>query len=155
MKLIGFRNSTTSLRYAVMEIEKDHIAFLNASDEHCIKYPKEIEDSAKKLEWLFDETCRILRKHPDTACCAIKVSEYGRVEKKSSRFTSHADAVTMLACAKGNKNIFDYVYSQLPTSSAKVKDYSESLAGRSDKYWDAQIADAIAVAYATRGMADG
>ncbi len=155
MKIIGFRNSTTSLRYAILEIDNGKVQFLNANQEHCIKYPKEIEASSGKLDWLYDEVCRILRKHPDTDLVAIKTNEYGRAEKKSTRFTSHADAVTMLACAKNNKDVVDYIYSQLPTSSAKVKEYSENLAGKSDKYWDAQIADAIVAAYTARRVVSG
>jgi len=155
MKLIGFRNSTTSLRYAVLEIEGDRAEFSNSSNEHCIKYPKELEESGEKLEWLFDEVHRILRKYTDAACCAIKVSEYGRAEKKASRFTSYADAITILACKKAGMHIAEYVYSQLPVSSTSVKNYSEDLAGKSDKYWDNQIADAIAVAYAVGEVING
>jgi len=155
MKIIGFRNSTTRLRYAVLEINDNGVEFKNANGEHCIKYPKDIEDNPQKLNWLFDEISRILRKHSDAICCAIKTSEYGRAEKKATRFTSQADAVTILASVRDGKEITDFIYSQLPTSSAKVKDYSEGLAGKTDKYWDAQIADAIAVAYAGRAKANG
>ena len=52
-------------------------------------------------------------------------------------------------------HIAEYVYSQLPVSSTSVKNYSEDLAGKSDKYWDNQIADAIAVAYAVGEVING
>lgn len=155
MKLIGFRNSTTSLRYAVLELADDNLSFVNSGSEHVINYPTEYEDGPEKLNWLYDEVCRILRKNSDIYSCGIKVSEFGRPEKKATRFTAHADAITTLACVKSGHSIAEFLYSQLPTSRAKVKEYSEKLAGKTDKYWDAQIADAIAVAFAVRAQSNG
>lgn len=155
MKLIGFRNSTTSLRYAVLEQTDDNLSFVNSDSEHTIKYPTEYEDGPEKLNWLYDEVCRIFRKNSDIHSCGIKINEFGRSEKKVTRFTAHADAITTLACVKSGHSITEFLYSQLPTSSAKVKAYSEKLAGKTDKYWDTQIADAIAVAYAVRTQSNG
>lgn len=147
MKIIGFRNSTTCLRYAVLEWSGDNVSFKNNNEEHSLKYPKELESSEQKLKWLYDEVSRILRKNPDIEAVGLKVSEYGRAEKKSTRFTSYADAMVFLVCGQNQKDIHEFIYTQLPTTSAKVKDYAENLVGKTDKYWDTQIADAIAVAY--------
>lgn len=150
MKIIGFRNSTTSLRYALLEWDGKNATFLNRTDEHCLKYPKEISSIPAKLKWLSDEIDRIIRKNKDIEYVGVKVSEYGRAEKKATRFTSYADAIIFLVCEKNNIPTQEYIYSQLPTTSKDVKGYAEKIAGETDKYWDAQIADAISVAYAVK-----
>jgi len=155
MKIIGFRNSTNCLRYAILNWDGEIVSFKNKVGEHSLKYPAGLENTDQKLKWLHDEVTRILTKNPDAECVGLKVSEYGRAEKKSSRYTSYADSIVFLTCAQNNLSIYDFIYSQLPTTSQKVKAYAEGLSGKTDKYWDTQISDAIAVAVAARKKTNG
>ena len=124
MKIIGFRNSSSSLRYAILNFKDDGVEFENANGEHALKYPKGTDTTQDKLVWLHDEVSRILRKNKDVAVCALKSSEYGRSEKKANRFTSYADAIVLLACRQNGLSVEDFIYTQLPTTNAQVKVYA-------------------------------
>lgn len=147
MKVIGFRNSPTHVRYAVLEVEGNKASFLNASGEHILKYPQSIDDVPDKLDWLFKEVNRVFNLNVETKFCALKCNEYNRSEKTSTRYTAYADAIVLLASRMRSIPVQYFLYKQIHLTSSDVMNFAEAKAGKCNKRWDTQIADAIAVAY--------
>ncbi len=147
MNIIGFRNSPSQLRYAILAIDGNEISFRNASGEHALSYPKNIVAIPEKLDWLYKEVIRVLDHNCGIRMCALKCNEYLKKESKSTRYTSYADSIVMLACRMHNIPIEHFLYKQIQLTRSEVLDFAQNIAGKSDKLWNDQIADAIAVAY--------
>ena len=63
------------------------------------------------------------------------------------------DAIFLLCSKEHNIPVERKLNSQIASSSAKAKEIAEQRVGKTDKYWNNTMAEAILVAY--RGINDG
>ena len=150
MAVIGFRASTQEIRYAILSKSDNRVVFLNKNEENLIRFPIAITNIEEKLYWAKSEIDRILRISYDIEKIYLKTNEFNGTDNSSKRETTYIDALILLSAKERNIPIEKKLYNQLGASSNKVKEFSERLVGKTDKYWDSTIADAILVAY--RGL---
>lgn len=148
MKILGVRTAPGQLRYALVAKENDELILINSESESQIKVPAGIDEYSDMLAWQKDEVDRILRQNPDILKVVIKIGEYGRSDTKSNRLGSYFDAAVILAAKEANIKVESKLYSQLGTKRAQVKEHAESRVGKTTKYWNEQIGDAIIAAWA-------
>lgn len=148
MQVIGIRSSAKEIRYAILEknINRD-ITFLNKDKEHCLKYPSNISDIEEKLLWVKKEFERILRQNPEIEKIIIKVNEFNGSETLLKRESAYIDAIILLLSAEKHIKIDRKLYQSIGTSSKQTKEIAEMRVGKTDKYWNTSIADAINSAY--------
>lgn len=143
MKMIGIRASAQEVRYAILEKnEKGQISFVNQNGEHCLRFPSTIEEIGDKLLWVKREFERVFRQNPDISVAIIKTNEFAG-ESNAKRETSYMDAILLLTCTELGIPAYKRLYSQIGTSSNKTKEHAEDRVGKTDKYWNNTIADAI------------
>ncbi|AYQ57285.1 hypothetical protein MS2017_1601 [Bathymodiolus thermophilus thioautotrophic gill symbiont] len=153
MKLLGIRTAPTQLRYALIKVDDDNnCSLVNGNSESLIKVPAGMDDFSEKLSWQKDEIDRIIRQNQDVKKILLKIGEYGRSDTKSSRLAAYFDAVVILAAKEANIPIQTKVYNQLSTKRKQVKEHAEARIGRTEKYWNEQIADAIVAAWSGRHL---
>lgn len=152
MQILGIRTASSCVRYAIIEWDGQTATLLNAAMENKLDYPTNCQEISQKLQWLHSELKRIYRKWPDIAKVAIKMNQFG-TEKMANRFSTHMDGVVMLSAMQSGKSVSTFLYPNIQKgmSSKKVQAFAESNVGRSDKYWNLQMADAVAVAWTCRG----
>lgn len=142
-KVLGFRADPSNARYAIVTCDGANFALENANAETRLAYPADIAEAPKKVLWLYREIERIF--HADTAIerVVIKTNEYGLVEKAAMRQSGYIEAALMLFCEQRQIPIVVKTYASLSTRSADVKAHAEHRVGRTAKYWDNKIADAV------------
>ncbi|WP_241832138.1 hypothetical protein [Bathymodiolus thermophilus thioautotrophic gill symbiont] len=150
---MGIRTAPTQLRYALIKVDDDNnCSLVNSNSESLIKVPAGMDDFSEKLSWQKDEIDRIIRQNQDVEKILLKIGEYGRSDTKSSRLAAYFDAVVILAAKEANIPIQTKVYNQLSTKRKQVKEHAEARIGRTEKYWNEQIADAIVAAWSGRHL---
>ncbi len=151
MQILGIRTSPSSVRYAIIDWDGTAARLLNASGENKLDFPAGKTTIASKLHWLREELNRVLRQNPEVTRMAIKCNEYGRGgEKATSREAAHLDAAALIVAGERLLPVEMLLYRSIGTKRDEVKGFAETNVGRVDPYWNEQIADAIAVAWATR-----
>jgi len=150
MKILGIRTALTCFRYAIVEWDGQVASLINAADENKLDFPAD-RQIQQKLQWLYSELERIYRIYPDISKVAIKMNQFG-TEKMANRFSTHMDGVVMLSALQNGKTADTFLYANIQQgmSSKKVLAFAEANVGRSDKYWNAQMADAVAAAWTGR-----
>ncbi|MGN0177865.1 MAG: hypothetical protein ACI4DY_00270 [Monoglobaceae bacterium] len=147
MSILGLRASTQEIRYAILENDADgNVAFVNINSENRIKYPATINRVEDKLQWVKSEMDRILRVNPTIEKVYIKTNEYG-TETAAKRETTYIDSIFLLSAKEHNIPVEKKLNSQISSTASKAKEYAENRVGRTDKYWNNTIADAVLVAY--------
>ncbi len=152
VKILGIRTAPKQLRFALVEIDDNTATLLNNDSESLIKVPAGIVEAKDIVHWQKSEIDRIIRQNPNVAFVALKTSEYARSDTKSTRLASYLDAAVLLAAKDAHKTIHLRLYSQIGATRKTVKERAEARVGRTDKYWNEQIADAIMVAWALRKL---
>jgi len=147
MKVMGFRADPTAARYAIVNFDGTTYRFDNANSESRLTYPADIDQASKKVLWLYREIERIFHANSEIAAVAVKTNEYGLTEKAAMRESSYAEAAVVLLSEQRGKTVFIKTYASLGTRSADVKSQAEQRVGRTDKYWDNKIADAVIAAW--------
>lgn len=145
-RVLGFRADPSSARYAVVDHDGSSFRLHNGTTESRLVYPADITEAPKKVLWLYREIERIFHADPTIARVVIKTNEYGLREKAAMRESSYIEAALMLFCEQKRIPVWVKVYTSLGTRSADVKADAERRAGRTSKYWDTKIADAIVAA---------
>ena len=145
---LGIRTSPQQTRFAIVEREDSTCTLLNASSESLIQRPAGFEEhDPEYANWLFDEITRLLRQHP-VEHVALKLPEFTRAAPtKSTRLRNYLDAAVMIAATKSNIPISTKLYTQMATSSQKVKNDAQARVGQTAAHWDGEIADAIVAAW--------
>ena len=144
MKMIGIRASSQEIRYAILEKDENgQILFINKNDENRLRFPTNIEEIGDKLLWIKREFERIFRQNTDIATVIIKSNEFAGNENNSKRETSYMDAILLLLCSELGISAYKKLYSQIGTTSGKTKEDAENRVGRTDKYWNNAMADAV------------
>lgn len=147
MSVIGFRASAKEIRYAILESDAEgNIIFINKDMENRIKYPANIDRIEDKLEWVKSEIDRIFRINPNIERAYVKMNEYG-TESSVTRETTYIDSIFLLSAKEHNIPIERRLNSQISSTAAKAKEYAERRVGKTDKYWNNAIADAVLVAF--------
>lgn len=147
MKVLGLRASSSELRYAIIEKTNNQVLFVNQTTENRMVYPANIVNIELKLKWVHDEMNRIIRQTPNIDKIVIKMNEYAGSETSAKRETIYIDSIFLLVSAVNNIPVVRKLYSQIGASSKDVKEKSEARVGRTEKYWNNTMADAIACAY--------
>ena len=124
---------------------------VNKDDENRLNFPAATEDMPEKLLWIKTELDRIFRKYPGINHVAIKMNQFG-TEKMANRNSAQMDGAVMLVSQLNGKPVGTLIYANIEKgmSSKKILDFAESKVNRSSKYWNAQMADAVAAAWTRR-----
>lgn len=151
MKVLGLRCSKTEIRYAIIESQNGGLVFENKDGETKLKFPTSITVIEDKLVWFESEIERILRQNADISVMAVKVNEFAGTETWAKREGAYLDATAILSGKKNNINVYKKIYSQMKVKSSNVQNKAEKMVGRTNKYWDKKIADAICCAISVAG----
>lgn len=149
MKVLGFRGDPKAPRYAIVSEDNGVFALENVSDDTKLTVPASISDEAdaERIDWLYREILRIFDEHPDITKVMIKANEYTQNDSKPKRRSAHNEAAVMLACAHRSIPVEVKIYASMATKSADTKRHAESRVGKTDKYWDNKMADAVNAAW--------
>jgi len=149
MKVLGFRGNPKAPRYAVLSYDGTTFTLENASSDNKLTVPASIGEDAdsERLSWVYAEIVRILEAHPDITKVLIKTNEFTQSDTKPKRKSAYIDAAAILAATHKNVAVHTLAYSQMGATSKTTKDLAETRVGKTDKYWDAGMADAINVAW--------
>jgi len=147
MKVLGFRADPSAPRYAIVERNGDAYSLLNVDGENRLTYPAAVEAPAEKAAWLYREIERVFREHTGIVRIAIKTNEYTQSDSKAKRESAYAEAMVLLYCAQHQIPVEVKTYASLGTNSGGVKEHAEGRVGRTSKYWDPKMADAVVAAW--------
>jgi Holliday junction resolvasome RuvABC endonuclease subunit len=149
MKVLGFRGNPKAPRYAVLSYDGTTFTLGNASSDNKLTIPASIGEDAdgERLKWIHAEIVRILEAHPDIVKVMIKTNEFTQSDTKPKRKSAYIDAAVLLAAALKNVPVQALAYNQMSATKAKTKELAEARVGKTDKYWDEGMADAINVAW--------
>lgn len=149
MKILGFRGDPKAPRYAVVSEVGGVYTLDNAASDNKLSVPASIgEDAdAERLDWLYREMLATFDAHPDIEKVVIKQNEFTPNDNKAKRRSAHADAVVIIACAQRGIPVELKIYASMPTTSKDTKRHAETRVGKTSKYWDNKMADAINAAW--------
>lgn len=149
MKVLGFRGDPKASRYAVVSQNNGQYVLENASGDNKLTIPASIEEEAvaERLEWLYNEILRILRTHHGISKVVIKANEFTQQDTKGKRRSAYNDAAVLLACKHRNVLVMVRTYAFMGTKGATTKHDAEVRVGKTDKYWDNKMADAVNAAW--------
>lgn len=147
MKVLGLRVAPSMTRYALLKYDGKVCALLNSNTESRLVYPADANRPDEKVHWLYRELQRLFHDHPDTAKVCIKTNEYTQQDTKSKRESAYLEGAVLLFCRQANVPVTLTIYASLSTKGATVKSHAEERVGRTEKYWNKQVADAIVAAW--------
>jgi hypothetical protein len=147
MKVMGFRADPSAPRYAIIGREGGNFSLLNVESENRLLYPATAASSSEKAAWLYREIERVFREHAGIARVVIKTNEYTQSDSKAKRESAYAEAMLLLYCAQHQIPVDTTIYTSLGTKSGDVKGHAEQRVGRTTKYWDTKMADAVVAAW--------
>lgn len=149
--ILGVRTAPTTVRYAVLDWDGTTASFVNADKENKLDFPSDCQNIEQKLHWLQQELDRVLRQHPGVKKIVIKANEYGRGgEKAASREAAYFDAVVLMVAGKKPLPVEMKLYRTIGTRRNEVKAFAETNVRRTSRYWNEQMADAVAAAWSGR-----
>lgn len=149
MKVLGFRGDPKAPRYAVVSEVGGAYTFENAASDNKLSVPASIgeDQHAERLAWVYREILAVLEAHPGIERVIIKQNEFTQSDDKSKRHTAHIDAAVVLACALKSLPVDIKLYNSLSTKRSDTKVHAETRVGKSAKYWDEKMADAVNAAW--------
>jgi hypothetical protein len=147
MKVLGFRADPSAPRYAIVHGNDGNFCLINADGESRLVYPANVTATSEKVAWLYRELERVFRDNSDIARVIIKTNEYTQSDTKAKRESAYAEAMLLLYCTQQQVPVETKIYASLGTKSGDVKTHAEQRVGRTSKYWDAKMADAVVAAW--------
>lgn len=149
MKVLGFRGDPKAPRYAVLSADNGIYTLENAASDNKLLVPASIteEADAERLAWMYGEILAIFDAHPGIEKVLIKQNEFTRQDTKAKRRSAYIDAAVVLACAHRGIPVDIKIYGSMSTTSAYTKRHAEDRVGKTDKYWDTKMADAVNAAW--------
>lgn len=149
MKVLGFRGDPKAPCYAVVSKVDDTYTLENAASDNKLSVPASIteEADAERLEWMYRDVLAIFDANPGIEKVIIKQNEFTRQDTKSKRRSAYNDAAVILACAHRGIPVELKIYGSLSTTRADTKRHAESRVGKTDKYWNTKMADAVNAAW--------
>lgn len=146
MKVLGIRNYSNGIRYCILEKNENQIEFVNKNTETKIDKPRGYEGKELYL-WCQKEINRILDTNQGIDAVAIKQNENIQSCYSKLKDTIFFDCIVSMAAYNRDLSVKSFVYNQLGVSSKTVIQQAEAIVQeKTEKYWDAKIADAIIVA---------
>ncbi|MDD4819280.1 MAG: hypothetical protein PHD21_00360 [Flavobacteriales bacterium] len=145
MKILGIRNYSDGIRYAIIEKDDSGYKCLNLSNENRITKPKSCEGN-DIYTWFRKEIERIIDNNKGFDGIAIKQNENTPSNYSKLKQVMFFDCITTMVASDKNIPISSFVYTNLRTSSKNVEQLAESNVGKTSKHWDTKIADAIVAA---------
>lgn len=143
MKVLGFRADPSSPRYAIVVPDGTTFSLENANGENRLSYPATVTTGAEKAGWLYREIERVFRDNPGLTKVVVKTNEYTQSDSRAKRESAYAEAMLLLYCVQHQVPVEIKIYTSLATKSGDVKAHAEARVGRTAKYWDAKMADAV------------
>lgn len=151
MMILGVRTSPTTVRYAVLNCNGAAVSLVNADSENKLDFPADCRSVEQKLYWLHQELDRVLRQYSGIERIVIKANEYGRGgEKATSREAAYFDAVVLMIAGTRQLPVAVKLYRTIGTRRNDVKTFAATNVGTTNRYWNEQMADAIAAAWSGR-----
>jgi Holliday junction resolvasome RuvABC endonuclease subunit len=147
MKVLGIRVDPQKTRYALIDYDGNVFTLLNANTESRLLYPANVSEPDEKVDWLYRELERVLHAHQDIEKVCIKTNEYTQSDSKSKRESAYLEGAVLLFCRRNNIPVTVKIYASLSTRSADVRGHAEQRVGRTAKYWDSKMADAVIAAW--------
>ena len=147
MKVLGIRVDPKKTRYALIDYDGTDFVLLNAEAESRLLYPANVSEADEKVDWLYRELERVFHDYQDIEKVCIKTNEYTQSDSKSKRESAYLEGAVLLFCRKNNIPVTVKIYASLSTRSADVKGHAEQRVGRTAKYWDTKMADAVIAAW--------
>jgi hypothetical protein len=147
MQILGISSAPQEIRYAVVSFDGTAWTLLNRDTESRLRPPASATEDGERLRWVRAEYVRILRAHPDIALIGLKTSEYVGTESATKRKCAYLDAAVLLVGAESGIRVVPRLYSQMGATRATVLERAETRVGRTDRNWNQQMADAVAVAW--------
>ena len=147
MLVLGIRVDPQKTRYALLDYDGNNFVLLNADAESKLSYPANLSESEEKVEWLYKELERVLHENQAIAKVCIKTNEYTQSDSKAKRESAYLEGAILLFCKQKNIPVTVKIYASLATRSADVKSHAEQRVGRTTKYWDVKMADAVIAAW--------
>jgi hypothetical protein len=149
MKILGFRGDPKAPRYAVVSEDNGVFTFENATSDNKLLVPASITEDAdaERLDWMYREVLAIFDAHPGIAKVIIKQNEFTPRDTKAKRRSAYNDAAVILACAHRGIAVEIKIYGSMATTSSDTKRHAEDRVGKTDKYWDTKMADAVNAAW--------
>lgn len=147
MKVLGIRVEPKKTRYALVDYDGSNFTLLNDNSESRLTYPADVSEPDEKVDWLYRELERLFHENQDITNVCIKTNEYTQSDSKSKRETAYLEGAVLLFCRHKELPVSTKLYASLETRSADVKDHAEQRVGRTSKYWDGKMADAVVAAW--------
>ncbi len=147
MKVLGFRSDPSHPRYAIVQNNGGGFTLDNANGESRLAYPASVSTPSEKMTWLYREIERVFRDNTGITRAVIKTNEYTQSDSKAKRESAYAEAMLLLYCAQHQIPVETKIYTSLGTNSGDVKDHAEARVGKTSKYWDTKMADAVVAAW--------
>lgn len=148
MQILGIRISTKKTRYALVHYETGKYTLLNRETESLLEHPASEDKPDEKVEWLYRELERIVRENEGIKKVCIKTNKFTQNDNKSKRMTAYLEGAALLFCRQNSLPVVVRSYTSLPTSRREVQEFAEIHVGRTQKYWDSNMADAVIAAWA-------
>ena len=145
-RVLGFRAEPSGARYAVVDHDGTKFKLVNRATESRLVFPATLTEAPDKVLWLHREIKRIFHADTDIERVVIKTNEFVMRETGAKRVSAYIEAAVMLYCAEHKIPVTTKTYASLATSSSASKSDAEQRVGKTLKYWDAKIADAILAA---------
>ena len=150
MKVIGVRVGPKATRVAIVGEEEGALVLLNSDIESRLIYPVDLSAPEEKVFWLYREMERLHREYPNLARVGIKTNEYTVMDSKAKRESAYFEGAIMLYWRQKSIPVFVRTYASLGTRGADVRADAEQRVGRTARYWNKQMADAVIIAW--RGL---
>jgi len=149
MEVLGFRSDPKASRYAVTSKHNDKFILKNADSDSKLSLPASIEenDVSRRMEWVYREILAIFDTYPNITKVVIKQNEFTKTDTKAKRWSTFSDAAVALACAHKNISVELKTYGSIGTTRKETKKHAETRIGRTVKYWDDKMADAVNAAW--------
>ncbi|UTW50187.1 hypothetical protein KFF05_09350 [bacterium SCSIO 12827] len=147
MKVLGIRVDPKKTRYALIDYDGTDFTLLNADAESRLSYPANVTEPDEKVDWLYRELERVLHENQDISKVCIKTNEYTQSDSKAKRESAYLEGAVLLFCRQKTLPVTVKIYASLATRSADVKCHAEQRVGRTVKYWDTKMADAVIAAW--------
>ncbi|MEO5326097.1 hypothetical protein PV773_22535 [Mesorhizobium sp. CC13] len=147
MKILGFRSDPTTPRYAIVDNAVAPLVLSNAGAESRLCFPADCATEAAQVTWLYREFERIFHTYPDISRVVIKKGEFTQGDNNAKRVASYQEAALLLFCGLHNKPVVTKIYTSLATNSGSVVAHAFARVGRTTRYWNSKMADAVVAAW--------
>lgn len=147
MTVLGIRNTSSCIRYAILKKCDTGVIFHNKETETKMTFPKGINTDIDKLAWAKAEFDRILSNQGPFDFVAIKQHENTKTTYSGVKLNAYLDSAVILSAKESHFPVETFVNKTLGTNRDAVKTVAESITGKTKKYWDTNIADAIVAAH--------